>query len=348
MYIDYKLLAITNITSVEKMVDPERKNKNQKITIQQVAKEAGVSTGTVSRVLNKRPGVKSFTQQRVLEAMKRLNYLPDTAARELSLGKMATIGLNVGAGSRRLIPFFMLFLEHLTTHVQADGFRFREIPTGPHGLPEFLTDGLVLFGAHDDDPRISYLQDRNIPFVLVGRANGVRWVMPDDYDGGLQATRHLIRLGHREILHLSGLMNNQAFHDRYSGYLHALEESGVSPEKEYLLDGEFSSLGAYRAVRKAREGGLEFSAIFAASDEMAIGAIAALEDLGLDVPLDVSVVGFDDLPEIGENLTTIHQDIDRIAETAVILLKEAFEGAPVRHEVIPVQLIARSTTSRRR
>ncbi len=317
-------------------------------TIQDVAKEAGVSTGTVSRVLNNRAGVKAQTRARVQAAIIHLNYQPDLAARELSFRQPTRIGLSIAAGSRRLTPFFTLFLEYLMGELQAEGFRFEEVQSDSQGLPTELTDGMVLFGAHDDDPRIHYLQEHNIPFVLVGHGEGIRWVVPDDYDGGRQAVEHLLRLGHRDIVHLSGLMNNQAFQDRYQGHLAALNNAGIKPHPELLLDGDFSSLGGYRAVRKALEDGLNFSAVFAASDEMAIGAIAALEDLGLRVPLDISVVGFDDLPEIGETLTTIRQDIEQITAVAVDLLKEGLSGKPIRHETVPVQLIVRGTTAKRR
>lgn len=316
-------------------------------TIADVAREAGVSTGTVSRVLNDRPGVKARTREEVRAAIERLAYRPDSAARELSRPS-TRIGLHVASDSRRLIPFFMLFLEHLMSELQTGGYRLEELPSRDDGMPLHLSDGMVLFGAHDDDLRIPYLVERGVPFVLIGHCDGVRWVMPDDYRGGLEATRHLLRLGHREIVHVSGLMNHQAFHDRYCGYRDALAEAGIEAKPERLLDGDFTSLGAYRAVRKALEQGLAFSAVFAASDEMAVGVIAALEDLGLRVPSDVSVVGFDDLPEIGEKLTTIRQDIPGIVRIAVALLREALDGKPIRHEVVPVKLIVRGTTARRR
>lgn len=317
-------------------------------TIGDVASAAGVSTGTVSRVLNNRAGVKPETKTQVLATMKSLHYQPDKAARALSLRQSTLVGLSISSGSRRLIPFFMLFLEHLVGELQLDGFRLEEILSRPDGLPERLTDAMVLFGAHDDDPRIPHLQDKGVPFVLVGHGEGVRWVVPEDYDGGRQATGHLLRLGHEEIVHISGFMSNQAFHDRYRGYCDVLKEAGLPVARAHLLDGEFSSLGAYRALRKAHEEGLRFTAVFAASDEMAVGAIAALQDLGLRVPVDVSVVGFDDLPEIGEDLTTVRQDIDRIAAKAVLLLKEGLRGEPVRHETVPVRLIVRGTTAKRR
>lgn len=320
----------------------------RRATIEDVAKAAGVSTGTVSRVINGRAGVHRETRIRVLTTMRELGYMPDVAAKELSFGKNATIGLNVGIGGPHFIPFFALLLEYLNTAVQERGLRFQEIPSAKNGLPQWIADGMILIGAHDDDPRIAYLDEQKVPFVLLGRAEGVRWVMSDDYDGGLKAGRHLIRLGHRKIVHLSGIMHSQDFHDRFNGFLAALREAGMPYDREYLLDGEFTSLGGYRAVRKALERGLEFTAVAAMSDEMAVGAIAAIEDMGLQVPADISVTGFDDLPEIGERLTTIHQDIEGISSSAVELLSEAFIGEPVRHEILPVHLIARQTTSRNR
>lgn len=311
---------------------------------------AGVSTGTVSRVLNDRPGVKRATRERVLATMRRLDYRPDLAARELSFGQTARIGLHVAAAERRfvLIPYFTLFLEHLIGELQNDGYRLKELPSGPDGLPEGLVDGLVLLGAQEDDPRLSFLQSRGVPFVLIGHSEGVRWVAPDDYDGGRQAAEHLVRLRHQEVVHVGGFAGSQAFFDRYQGFRDVLEGAGLEVSRAQLLDGGFTSLGAYRALRAAYEKGLRFTAVFAATDEMALGVVAALEDLGLRVPADVSVVGFDDLPGIGDSLTTIRQDISHIASAAVSLLKEGLRGEPVRHETVPVRLVVRGTTARRR
>ena len=316
-------------------------------TIQDVAKAAGVSTGTVSRVINNRSGVRAQTREAVLKTIDKLNYQPDQAARELSFRQATRIGLNI-YGIRRLTPFYMLFLEHLVRELGADGYRLEEIHSSSDGLPETLTDGMILFGAHDDDPRVTYLNAKRIPFVLLGHQKGVYWVAPDDFNGGYQATMHLLRLGHRDILHVSGSLQGQGELDRFEGYKEALAEEGLALRRSFLLDGGYTTLGAYRAVRKAYEAKLSFTAIFAASDEMAVGAIAALEDLGLKVPMDVSVVGFDDLPEIGEKLTTVRQDIAQIAATAVKLLKDGLAHRPVSHEVIPVELIVRGTTARRR
>ncbi len=315
-------------------------------TIQDVAQAAGVSTGTVSRVLNGRPGVKAATQAAVLAVVSRLEYHPDTAARQLSGGSTKRIGFHVPASSGRFLPFYTLFTKHLIDGFQGQGYRLEDLPSRSDGLPERLADGVVLFGVHDDDPRIPFLAARGVPFVLEGHADAQRWVRADDYSGARQATEHLVRLGHTEILHLSGDPSGQAAFDRLRGYQGVLADAGIAALEP--VDGGFCVLGGYRAIRRALAAGVQFSAVFAASDEMAHGAVAALEDAGLGVPRDVSVVGFDDLPEFGEGLTTVRQDVERIAQTAVTLLQEGLRGEPVRHEVVPVQLIVRGSTARRR
>lgn len=316
-------------------------------TIQDVAARAGVSTGTVSRVLNQRPGVSEATRAQVQLAMDELDYRPDSAARTLSLNAV-TVGLNLPREARRLTPFFMLFLEHLIAHIQPFGYRFTEVPAGDDGLPAWLPDALIVHGATDDDPRIPWLRDQAIPFVLIGRSEHSSWVAPDDLDGGRQAAGHLIRLGHRRLVFLGGSPVHQSNHDRFEGFAAACHEAGLNPPEPCLLAAEADSLAGYRAIRNLFADGNSATAIFAGSDELARGAVAALQDLGLQVPLDVSVVGYDDLPETGMNLTTIRQDVSLICSTAVTLLRERMEGKPQRGVNLPVQLKVRGTTSRRK
>ncbi len=321
--------------------------RKQRVTIREVAKLAGVSTGTVSRVLNGRPGVHPQTRARVLEVVRALGYVPNPVARELTGRGERTVGVLQLPGVPRLTPYFTLLYEYLADALWQEGFRLREVPTDPVGLPLEPAKGYVLLGAHEHDPRIEYLQEHGQPFVLVGVYPGAFWVAPHDEEGGYLATRHLLELGHREILHLTGHLHNQAGRDRLAGYRRALEAYGVPFRPELVLDGEFSVLSAYRVLRRAWEGGLRGTAIFAASDEMAVGARAALEDLGLRVPQDVSLVGYDDLPEIAQDLTTVRQDIQRVAHTAVRLLGEAFEGRSPRGARVPVQLVVRQSTARK-
>ncbi|MCL4454153.1 MAG: LacI family transcriptional regulator [Deinococcus sp.] len=315
-------------------------------TIHDVATLAGVSTGTVSRVLNKRPGVHPETRVRVQEVVERLGYTPSAVARELS-GKGEALGILMAPGTRRLTPYFTLLYEMLVDAVWREGLRVEETLVDNAGLPLLPAKAYIMLGAHDHDHRVEHMERRKLPFVLLGVYPGAFWVAPDDIEGAYQATRHLLELGHRKILHVSGRPERQAERERIKGYRKALKEYGVNFEANMVIDGEFSTLQAYRKVRKVWEEGLRFSAVFAASDEMAVGTVAALEDLGIQVPKDVSVVGFDDLPELSTGLTTVRQDIAEIARTCVRLAKDAITGAKPYGVRVPVQLVVRGTTALR-
>ena len=341
-----------------------KRQPGSKVTIRDVATEAGVSTSTVSFVLNNRPGISEEKKRTVLAVAKRLNYLPDKAAQALSSKSLQHIGLSDAFEGRRFGPFATLYREHLFKELTLRGFRPEDLPTRRDGLPERVSDLVVLVGLLDDDLRLRYLREQEVPFVVLGHAedDDVRWVSPDNIGGGRQATEHLLRLGHKDILFLSRNTRassawaggaktfslSQVSFERFQGYQAALKAAGLEVDTDLVLESDFTTLEAYRTVAKALKRGVTFSALFAITDELAVGAIAALEDAGLNVPGDVSVVGFDDLPEIGEMLTTIRQDIPALAEATVELVQEALAGKAPRHLELPVQLIVRGTTARKR
>jgi LacI family transcriptional regulator len=342
-------------------VNPPRSRANlTRATIKSVAERAGVSISTVSFVLNNRPGVSEETRQVVLEAARALQYIPDQAARELSAKQVRHIGLNASFGSQRLRPFQTLYREHLFGALKMRGFRPEEIPCRANGLPEQLAELMILTGIVDDDPRFRYLQAHNIPFVVLGHTNvpDVSWVVPDGFDGSRQAVEHLIRLGHTEILFLTGhhqsdyrtrrTFSHQFSNDRFGGYAAALSAANLEFNSNLVADSDFTTLGGFLAVRDAMRDGKKFSAVYAVTDELASGAIKAIEDAGLRVPTDISVVGFDDLPEVGEHFTTVHQDIERLADATVDLVLEALEGKPPRQITFPVHLVVRGTTAPKR
>ncbi|MFP4211748.1 MAG: LacI family DNA-binding transcriptional regulator [Alkalispirochaeta sp.] len=320
--------------------------KGRRPTIRDVARTADVSVGTVSRVLNQHPNVHDRTRRRVLETMRAMGYEPVFAAQELGRGTRPTIGLSTGLGTRRLVPFFQVFHERLTESAANDGFRFIEIPTGPDGMPEHLADAMVLFGTHDDDARIQYLRQQGVPFAVIGHHPDCFSIASDDYDGGRIAAEHLLRLGHGSFWILTGGLNGQASRDRLRGSTDALSAAGVTVADRDILDTDLNPLGGYRAVAAALRSRTVPSAIIAATDELAIGAWAALDDHDLRVPGDVSIVGFDDLPEIGERLTTIHQDFHTLADTAIRLLRRAMSAEPPQQVLLPVRLVTRETTRR--
>jgi LacI family transcriptional regulator len=318
-----------------------------RVTIRDVASAAGVSIGTVSRALNGRAGVHPDTRLRVSAAVAELGFDPDQAARELSNRRPVRVGLSVAHGHRRLVPYFVLFHAHLLDALASGGFRIHDIPTGRDGLPTEEADVFILLGAHADDPRIGHLEALGRPFVLIGHRPGVRSVAADDAQGGRLAAEHLLRLGHRDLLHVTGDLHSQVFADRADAFAQALRAAGIEPPKPLVCD-DLTALGAYRALRLHLETGHRPSALFAATDEMAIGCRAAALDAGLAIPVDLSIVGFDDMPEIGADLTTIRQDIGEVARVAVDLLHEALRGDDVRHARLPVHLITRGSTAERR
>jgi len=327
--------------------DPDTGAQRRRATIHDVADHAGVSIGTVSRALNDRRGVHPDTRRRVLASAAALAYDPDKAARELSNRRAVDIALSVAHGYRRLTPFFGLFLQHLAEHLAIEGLRVREVASGSDGLPVRDADAFVLLDAHPDDPRLEHLARLGRAFVLVGHAQGVRCVAADDEAGGRIAAEHLLRLGHTDSVHLTADLHAQAFADRARAFTAAFEAGGAGPATTIVAD-DASTLGGYRAMRTHLEGGARPGAVFAATDELAIGCITAAADLGLRVPSDLSVVGFDDLPEIGTRLTTVRQDIALLARETVTLLHEALAGAEVRAVRLPVTLVSRGTTAERR
>ena len=317
-----------------------------KLTIQHIAARAGVSKGTVSRVLNARTTVAESTRVRVLAVMDELGYRPDPAARELSLRTKHTLGLSLARADRRLAPYFVLFRGALLRELQELGIPVEELDEDLASSKR-LPSAMLVLSAEAQDPRVEFLLERKVPTVLVGHHESLSCVAPADEDGAYQATRHLLELGHRQIALLSGIKSRQGVVDRESGFARALKEHGLGSELSGVtrLVGNFELLGGYRAVRRAWEGGVRFSALFCESDEMAVGAIGALEDLGVRVPQDVSIVGFDGMPELPYRLTTVAQDIPAIARCAVELLLEALQDLPARRVVNPVSLVLGDTTA---
>ena len=322
-----------------------------KVTIQEVARQAGVSKGTVSRVLNGRDEVNAETRSSVLEIVKRLKYVPDPGARKLARKGRHQIGLAFSDGDAAYGPYYTVLLDALQERFMSEGYTVRILEPGSDGLPNEKVDGLVLLSVHLDDPRPAKLEARKQPFVMVGHAlENVAWVDIDNISGLLEIVRHLVKLGHSRIAHLSGATSGHASMQRREGYLQGLAVANLPIDHSLVWDGEFTQLGGYRAVRRALAEGLEFSAIACASDEMALGAIAALEDAGLRVPWDVSVTGFDDLPMASRHtpaLTTVHQPIRTVARTAAELLLERIAGKPLESKLIPTHLIVRASSAAR-
>lgn len=312
-------------------------------TIDDIARACEVSKGTVSRVINGHATVAAPTRERVEETMRRMGYVPDPVARHLSWRTGQTLGLSLAARDLTFSPYHVLLRRALEGHTAPLGVQLVDLREDLEALARLPSAVLVLHAQGDDDPRLRLLRERGVPAVLIGHQPGSFWVAPDDEGGAHLATTQLLAAGHRRLAYL-GRGPSQVAQDRERGFRRAARAAGAGVT---VIGADFTVLGGYRALRRAWEAGERFTGLFAQSDESAAGAVAALEDLGLRVPGDVSVVGFDGLPELPLPLalTTVAQDIPRIARTALSLMQEAISGRPPRGEFIPVHLVPGATLS---
>jgi LacI family transcriptional regulator len=312
------------------------------MTLEQLARNLGLSKGTVSRAMNGKGRMSEETRKRVLAAMEAAGYTPDPTAQELSKRSRHTIGVSLGAGDVR--AYFALFWRAMAQVTSERGTRVIEM-NKPLDSYARLPDAVLLHSTVGVHERLALLERRGVRAVVLGHQPDTAFVVPDDVGGGRVATAHLLALGHREIAYLGAAGDEQSDQDRRTGYRETMAAAGIGLRPEFELDGGFTILGGYRGVRRAWEAGLRFTALFCAGDEMAMGAIGALEDLGLRVPADVSVIGFDGLPGMPYNMSTVVQDIERIAMEAVVLAEELIEGGRKRGIVVPVQLREGGTTA---
>ena len=313
-----------------------------KITIGEIAQRAGVSTATVSRVINGKSTVADETRNTVLAVMKKLGYEPDPVARELSRRTKNTLGIWVGAGENRLSPYFNVIWRALLREMQLHATQFVELPVDITSVRRRM-DAVLMFHCADIDQRLATLWRRGVPGALIGHHPGISCVAPDDIGGGRLAASRLLALGHRNLLHLTGGDEHQWVLDRAEGFTSTLAQHKDGPVVPVILRGGGSVLGGYRLMRDAWQQGHRPTGIFCGTDEMAVGALGALADLGVSVPGQVSVLGFDGLVDLYPGLASVAQDIPAIAHEAVTLALGAIDRDTVRHTIVPVEIVEGAT-----
>ncbi|MDO9399033.1 MAG: LacI family DNA-binding transcriptional regulator [Herbiconiux sp.] len=298
-------------------------------SIRDVAREAGVSHQTVSRVLNEHPSIRDETRSRVLEVMSRLNYRPNRAARALVTSRSRTIGVLTSsrsdygpASSIKAIEEAALLQGYLVITANVDGTDEESIARAIAHLLDQAVEGMVVIAPQVRVFDTLAALDLDLPFVTLqstGRRNDHSLAV-DQLTGARLATRHLIDLGHRGIYHLAGPQDWIEAEARMEGFLAEMGDQDV-PTTAPILGDWTAEFGYYagRELLRVRD----FTAIFSSNDQMALGLIHAIRDAGLDVPRDVSVVGFDDIPEAAHfwpPLTTVRQDFAELGRRAVALL----------------------------
>lgn len=331
-------------------------------TLEQIAKLAGVSRSTVSRVINEHPHVRDEVRERVQQVIHQSGYQPHAAARSLVTHRTRVIGLLIPEAVSTLFtqPYFSLLIGGITEacnrhryHLMLSLFSHRSEQEGLYQrvLHSGYLDGVIVASSHDDDPLVPHLLQDGVIFVQVSRSDDprVNYVEVDNVEGARMATEHLLRRGHRRVATITGPLSMMPGKDRLAGYRQALEARGLSVEADLTVEGDFTEEGARAAARELLA--LKPTAIFAASDTMAIGVLQAARDVGTRVPQDVALVGFDDLPMaslVEPTLTTVRQPIGRLGATAVDVLLGLLDargngGDSVNRVLLPTELIVRAS-----
>jgi LacI family transcriptional regulator len=315
------------------MARPSRRGRGA-ITIEDVARAAGVSAMTVSRVINNGRNVRESTRAAVLEAVEQLNYSPNSAARSLAAGEAAHIGLLYANPSASYLAQFLIGALHAArsagVHLVIESCESEDADEQAEVTRRFATsdvEGVVLPPPLSESiPILAELDAMQIPVVTVAmgsaRAVGLN-VRIDDHAAAMEMTRYLLELGHRDIGFIKGHPNHVASHDRYRGFCDALNEAGLDCEKAPAEQGYFSYRSGLIAGERILSRANPPSAIFASNDDMAAATISVAHRRGLNVPQDLSIVGFDDTAlatSIWPELTTVKQPIAAMAEAALELL----------------------------
>lgn len=339
-------------------------------TIYDVAKRAGVSTATVSKVLSNTPYVSEATRAKVLQAVAELGYVPSLAARGLTKARTYLLALVIPYTSDYLYsdPHLLELIRGIEQETKAReyqlllstadrkiaGARAVESAAEPYhrAVRSQYADGVIVvassaFGGETPPPLAQQLPTVGIGYHALG---GRHTVHSDDRSGAAAATRHLLALGHRRIGVINAVPQITALVRRLEGHRLALAEAGVPWDPALMVWGDFSDDSGYRAVETLLALPDRPSALFAFNDRMAMGAIKRLRDAGLRVPEDVAVVGFDDIPAAAlfdPPLTTVRQPAQEMGATAARLLFDLIEGRPVDVEevVLPTELVVRRSSS---
>jgi LacI family transcriptional regulator len=330
------------------------------LTLEDIAREVGVSRSTVSRVVNEHPNVRDDVRRRVLDVIQSTGYHPNAAARTLASQRSWMIGLVL---PRSVSSFFTdPYFPHLTQGIAQAcnqhnytlglflvGTQEDEEKIFPRVARRGFLDGLLVQSGQIGEVLIDRLVGSNLPLVILGRpahATNVSYIDVDNIAAVHSAVVHLIRLGYQRIATIAGPHNSTVSLDRMEGFRQALAERGRTFDEALVAEGDFSEASGYHAMQKLLAA--KPDAVFAASDIMAIGAMRAVREAGLRVPEDVAFVGFDDLPLAtppDPPLTTIRQPVYQFGTSAMEVLTDLIENGvqPARRIMMVTELIVRES-----
>jgi LacI family transcriptional regulator len=333
------------------------KKLSSPVTIYDVAREAGVSDATVSRVFNNKDSVREATRQRVIDAAKKLGYVANLQARSLAGAKLNVIGL--------LIPgldngYLVEIVRGVDLELAQAGYELMIHTTHGRGNNETsylqyvangLTEGILLVVPLLSSDFLRALEELNYPYVLIdeidhtGRSFSVS---ATNWQGAYDATEYLIKLGHKRIGFITGILQLNSARDRLAGYTSALQDHSIPLEDALVVNGDFVKGSGFEMAHELLNLEERPTAIFASNDMMALGAMDAIREKGLSVPEDISLIGFDDIPQAiisYPKLTTVRQPLEKMGQVAVKLILQQIENQErlPRRMTLATQLIIRDS-----
>jgi DNA-binding LacI/PurR family transcriptional regulator len=326
--------------------------------IEEVARVAGVSKSTVSRVINDEQYVSAKAREAVHAAIAQLGYAPNQAARALAGHRANAIALVVSEPSGRVLsdPFFAGVLRGVHRELTGRHMQLLLMMSQPSDTEDLVTylssghvDGALLVSLHGEDPLVPMLNEIGLPVVVGGRPlgkTGVPFVDADNFTGGLEAARHLVSLGRKRIATVAGPKDMAVGADRLNGFKRGLSEAKIATD--LVAHGDFTPESGTRAMERLLLEAPDLDAVFVAADIMALGALQVLHAQGRRVPEDVAVIGFDDsvfAASATPPLTTIRQDVEELGRTMTwrLLAELAGEQGLPPSLLLPTSLVVRTS-----
>jgi LacI family transcriptional regulator len=341
-------------------------HRKKRVTIKRVAQEAGVSIQTVSRVINNRPDVAPETRQRIKDIIDQLGYHPSAVARSLSQQRSYTLGV-VTFGLQFVGP--SRTLNGVTHQAESKGYALllnelancevEEYQAIIQGLLARQVDG-ILWAVPEVGDNLAWLNEVNydfsvpILFLTISAHTGIPAVSIDNYKGGCMATQYLLDQGYRSIGHITGPLDWWESHRRMAGWRDKLAQANLPISDQHWVEGDWTSASGDRGIKKLIKQFPGMDAVFVANDQMALGVLKGAHEIGLKIPNQLGVIGFDGIPESAyfwPPLTTIHQDQYQLGCTAVEelinIIDRHHHGEPTyqtKRLLIQPELVVRSST----
>lgn len=338
-------------------------SKPENVTINTIAEKAGTSKMTVSRVLNKHPYVKSTTRSKILSLIKKLKYHPNLTAVNLSRKSPQTIALVIQYEHLFTTCYFTEILQGIEKVVNEYKYNLiilnltspqeEEIERITSWYFGKFVKGFLVLAPPQDSLMVKKMREANIPFVLIGASGGYRgasFVDVENYTGAYKAAKYLFDLGHKYIGLISGPPERGDAREREAGLRKALADKGIPLLENLVVCGQYKEDIGYQAMLQLLIQPIRPTAVFAANDLMAKGAMMAIKESKLEVPKDISVMGFDDIniaAQLSPPLTTIKQPMFRLGtEAASFLIAYSQEEDKPLHLILPTELIIRESCAR--